>query len=146
MALVKKRKYWYGDSREDLLEEVRRYSTGNTYVATRFASPKCGCGGVTFKLASDEEQGAAKRTCSACGAEHLMGDSKDYADEAEFENHLCICDGEEFELAPGVALYTESNDVRWFYVGCRCIRCNLVGVFVDYKCEAGDADDFLREA
>lgn len=74
-----------------------------------------------------------------------MGDSRDYAEDAEFEEHVCVCDCEEFELAPAVALYAESNDVKWFYVGCRCIECGLVGVFVDYKCEAGDADVFLRE-
>lgn len=146
MALSRKGEFWYGTSREDLEQEVRSYSQGNTYLAAKFASPRCECGSETFKLQSDEEVGAVRRECAACGVRHLMGDSDEYADQANFDNHICMCDSEIFELAPSVALYAGSNDVRWFYVGCRCISCNLVGVFVDYKCEAGDAYRFLEKA
>lgn len=76
---------------------------------------------------------------------HLIGDSQDYADEAEFGAHKCICGKEAFELLSGVALYDGSNDVRWYYIGCRCASCNLVGVFADWKCEAGQADLFLSK-
>ena len=54
-----------------------------------------------------------------------------------------MCDGQAFELLTGVALHADSHDVRWVYLGCRCVQCNLVGVFADWKAEAGDADAFL---
>ena len=46
----------------------------------------------------------------------------------------------------GVSVYEGTHDVRWYYIACRCVECNLVGVFADWKCEAGDAATFLAKA
>jgi hypothetical protein len=145
MTLKKKGKYWYGTTAEDVEAEVIRYSTQNVYAATRFRQSRCNCGSVTFKLESDEEVGAARRICTECGMVHLMGDSLEYANEANFDNHVCICGHEKFKLLSGVALYEGSNDIRWYYIGCLCANCQLVGVFADWKCEAGDANVFLAK-
>jgi hypothetical protein len=45
----------------------------------------------------------------------------------------------------GVSVYEGTHDVRWYYIACRCVECNLVGVFADWKCEAGDAAAFLAK-
>jgi hypothetical protein len=145
MALKKKGKYWYGTEVADLQAEMLRFSRLNEQVAAKFAESACACGGRIFKLDSDEDEGAAKRTCTACATPHLMGDSAEYADEAEFDNHECACGAEEFQLLSGVALYEGSDDVRWYYIGCLCKACSLVGVFAHWKCEGGDADAFLRQ-
>jgi ferredoxin-like protein FixX len=145
VALKKKARYWYGTSAEDIEAEIVRYSTQNGYQAVQFRQSRCNCGGVVFKLETDEDAGAARRVCVKCGEAHLMADSAEWADEAEFENHNCICDHERFVLVSGVATYESSNDVRWYYIGCLCANCQLVGVFADWKCEAGDAGAFLRE-
>jgi hypothetical protein len=42
-------------------------------------------------------------------------------------------------------VYEGTHDVRWYYIACRCVECNLVGVFADWKCEAGDAAAFLAK-
>lgn len=146
MTLKKKGEYWYGTTMEDLEAEMVDYSTQNVYVATRFRQSHCHCGSDTFKLETDDEVGAARRICAACGAVHLMGDSSEYADEADFSRHMHLCEPngyENFKLLSGVALYEGSNDVRWYYIGCLCTNCQLVGVFAEWKCEAGDADTFL---
>jgi len=145
MTLQKKGKYWYGATPEDTEAELVAYSKRNGYTAVKLSQAVCACGNRSFKLETDEEEGAARRTCVRCGAIHLMGDSNEYASEAAFEGHACICDAEEFELVSGVALYADSNDVRWYYIGCQCASCHLVGVFADWKCEAGDADQFLSK-
>ena len=72
-----------------------------------------------------------------------MGDSVEHAHEASFEDHLCVCDADVFELLSGVALYDQSDDIRWYYIGCHCVVCDLVGVFAEWKCEAGNVGDFL---
>lgn len=143
MAVQKKGKYWYGTSAHDTEAEVLRYSTRNRYPAAGFRHAACPCGSQAFRLASDENAGAARRTCTQCGTEHWMGDSELYASEAELESHECICDGDAFHLLSAVALYPQSNDVRWYYIGCYCPNCHLVGVFADWKCEAGEAQAFL---
>ncbi|MCY1043699.1 hypothetical protein OV208_20435 [Corallococcus sp. bb12-1] len=143
MALKKKGRYWYGTGPQDVQAEMVRFSQLNGYPSTRFSASVCSCGNATFKLESDEDAGAARRSCAACGSVHLMGDSAQYADEAEFERHDCACSEQVFQLLSGVALYDGTNDVRWYYIGCLCVACQLVGVFADWKCEAGNADVFL---
>lgn len=73
MALKKKGKYWYGDTSDDIREEVVRYSASNAYCATKFAQPVCVCGSTTFKLESDEDEGVGRRTCTSCHQVHLIG-------------------------------------------------------------------------
>jgi hypothetical protein len=146
MSLKKMGKYWYGTTQADLHLEIVRYSKANGYPASKATDSICTCANRTFKLETDEVEGAAKRTCTTCGSQHLMGDSAEYIEGAELEPHECVCGSQEFELRSGVALYEQSNDVCWYYIGCRCVRCNLVGVFADWKCEAGDADNFLTQA
>ena len=126
---VQKSKYWYGTSTEDLQAEMLRFSKLNGYPATAFARAGCECDSHRFKLESDEEAGAARRICAQCGQVLLMGDSDEFADEAEFDNHACVCDGDEFETLSGIALYEGTADARWHYIGCRCLKCSLVGVF-----------------
>lgn len=127
MALRKKGKWWYGDSQADIRGELARIGELNEYVPTLFADPKCKCGGHLFRLAIDDEQGAAIRTCSKCNAEHPIGDSDEFLEEADPQPSTCVCGKDVFEITVGVSLYDESEDVRWLYVGCRCPSCGLTG-------------------
>ncbi|MFG0678301.1 hypothetical protein [Delftia sp. WSY_7] len=145
MALTKKGEFWYGTTSGDTQAELRSYSIANGHEAVRFASSKCDCGCRTFALQTDEEAGVAIRTCTDCGQEHLMGDSAEHVEEAAPEAHECVCENETFELMSGVSVYEGTHDVRWYYIACRCVECNLVGVFADWKCEAGDAAAFLAK-
>ena len=145
MALKKKGEFWYGTTSGDTQAELRNYSVANRHEAVRFASSKCDCGCRTFALQTDEDAGVAIRTCTDCGQDHLMGDSADHAEEASPEAHECVCENEAFELVSGVCVYEGTHDVRWYYIACHCVECNLVGVFADWKCEAGDAAAFLAK-
>lgn len=104
MALKKKGKYWYGTTVEDTKAEMVRYSALNGYQALKFREAACTCGSPTFNLETDEEAGAARRTCTACGARHWMGDSSEYADDAAPEAHQCVCGATTFRLMSAVAL------------------------------------------
>jgi hypothetical protein len=135
MALRKRGKYRYGDDQADIREEISRYSKKNAYVAHHFADSVCPCGGKVFRLLLDDATGAAVRRCSSCSAEHPIGDSDEYLKDAELDECACPCGGEEFEITVGVSLYEESEDVKWLYLGCRCPKCGLVGVYGDWKNE-----------
>ena len=115
-----KKKFWYGTTQEDLQTEMRRYSVDNVCGGHPLRRLGLRLRRKTFTLDTDEDAGVALRTCTACGNGHYMGDSASYADEAEPARHPCVCDGEAFELLSGVALYEDNNDVRWYYIGCRC--------------------------
>ncbi len=111
------------------------YSRANTYVASQFADAVCSCGGREFQLEVDESAGAAVRYCAVCGDGHAIGDSEDYLADAEVEPCFCLCGSPIFEITVGVALYADSDDVRWLYLGCRCPGCGVVGCYADWKNE-----------
>jgi hypothetical protein len=135
MALRKQGKYRYGDGQADIREEIVRYSERNAYVARHFADATCQCGAKVFRLLLDDNEGAAVRRCVACSAEHPIGDSGEYLDDAELGECACPCGSEHFEIMAGVSLYEESEDVKWLYLGCRCPGCGLVAVYGDWKNE-----------
>jgi len=142
MTISMKNGYYYGENLSDLETEMARFSALN-YPSSLFRSSSCACGGSDFKLQTDEEAGVARRICAVCNLQHLMGDSAEYVEESNPDDHICVCDATIFALLSGVALYPDSNDVRWYYIGCHCRNCGLIGVFAHWKCEAGDAAAFL---
>lgn len=145
MGLRKQGKYWYGDSQADIAQELKRYGELNEYTPTHFADPECSCGSKVFRLRLDNDEGAAIRSCSACGIEHAMGDSEEYLADATLDGCTCVCGGEAFEITVGVSLYEDSNDVRWLYVGCRCVACGLTGCYGDWKNEFLDYRKLLDQ-
>ena len=142
MALVKRGKHWFGDSASDIRGELIRYSARN-YLADHFADSACECGRREFRLLLDDTEGAAVRVCNSCGGKHPIGDSADYLKDASLEECECPCGGGVFEISAGAALYQERDDVRWFYLGCRCLACGLVACYGDWKIGGGDYHELL---
>ncbi len=135
MALRKKGKFFYGDSQFDIREIVLNYSKKNGYPSSHYGDAACTCGSKLFQLILDDEAGAAVRICTACGVQHPIGDSQDYLDEAKLGECECPCGSGIFEITAGVALYEDSEDVRWLYLGCRCPECGMAACYGDWKNE-----------
>jgi hypothetical protein len=135
MALRRVGEWWYGDSQDDIREVLLGYSQRNGYPATEFADAVCPCGGRLFRLSVDEERGAAVRRCEACSREHPIADSQGFLAGAELQECGCPCGSNLFEITAGVALYQDSEDVRWLYLGCRCPECGLTACYGDWKNE-----------
>jgi hypothetical protein len=129
-----------------LQSQIVEYSSRNQYIAEHFAVPKCDlCGCQTFKVVMNEEEGVAARICNSCCDEHGIGDSDDFVDEVEEVYPIeCTCGSKEFEIMAGVSLYSGSEDVRWFYLGCECANCHLSGVYGDWKNEYIGFREFLE--
>lgn len=138
MALQERGTHSYGDSQADICERLVRYSDANGYPAEHFADAVCGCGSRDFSLLLDDKVGVAVRVCRQCETEHPIGDSDQYLEEAELDKCECPCGSSVFEITIGVALYAESEDVRWLYVGCRCPQCGLTACYGDWKNECLD--------
>lgn len=141
--------YWYGDNHADLRQEMLRYSELNGYPIDNYVDVCCACGNDSFYFSTDENEGVALRVCGRCEDEHLMGDSEEYAEEAEIEKHGCLCDAEIFQITAGVHRYrnadeTLSPDVKWLYLGCRCVACGLVGNYAGWKNEFNGYEALLK--
>lgn len=86
-------------------------------------------------------------TCGSCAAAGFVADSQHFLDPEilhEDARCTCLCDGREFEVLVGAALYEDSRDVRWWYVGGRCVRCDVLGIYVDWKDDGSPWEASLR--
>ena len=140
MAIRRVKGLGYGDTQADIRAELVFFSDHGegSYLPRHFADAVCSCGAREFSLQLDEVAGVAIRGCASCGSEHAIGDSAEYVDEADdLDDRDCLCGSPLFEITVGVALYRDSDDVRWIYIGCRCPACALAGSYGDWKCEAG---------
>ena len=135
MALRKKSGQFFGDVQADIRPGLLFYSEKAGYPAEHYADARCGCGESRFRLELDEDQGVAVRICAACAVRHIMADGSEYLENAELQTCSCTCEADVFEITVGVALYEDSEDVRWLYVGCRCVSCGLLGCYGDWKNE-----------
>ncbi|NTX16912.1 hypothetical protein HUA76_39675 [Myxococcus sp. CA056] len=133
MALKKKGRYSYGDSRADIRAELERYSKKNGYPVQRLDELRCPCGHERHHLLIDEEAGAAVQCCARCEHEVPLADSEEFLEEAKLEQAECPCGNGAFEMALGAAFYKDTTDVRWVYIGCRCPECGLTACFGDWK-------------
>jgi hypothetical protein len=132
MSIDRSGKWWIGVGSEDIKEYLEAYSADG-YKSSKFRLAKCTCGGDTFYLFADDEEGCAKRTCTSCGASHFICDSEEYWATASPEQWKCVdCGSKEANIGIGFSLY-EDGEVRWLYVGERCFSCGILGCFAGWK-------------
>jgi hypothetical protein len=132
VSIDKSGEWWKGTSSTDIKEYLEAYSAGN-YRADEFRLAKCECGRDTFRLTADDDEGCAKRTCTSCGAEHLICDSAEYLSLANLQPWTCNdCDSTSANVGVGFSLY-EDGEIRWLYVGERCANCGILGCIAGWK-------------
>lgn len=80
-----------------------------------------------FKVRVDPEEGCAERVCTNCEERAFMLDSHEYVEDATLEPAGCPCGGESFNVAVGFAFREDPSDLKWIYVGLRCVRDSVLG-------------------
>jgi hypothetical protein len=131
MSIDKSGTWWVGSAPEDLDEYLHAYSEdGHAISAFRLA--RCVCGSLEFTVEFDGDEGAARRTCTACHASHFMCESGEVWDDAEPEGWECTeCATRRANVGGGFA--TRGADVRWVFVGVRCVGCGVLGCVAEWK-------------
>src|SRR5262249_50125058 len=132
MTVDKTGEWWHGSSPQDIEEYLREF-TAQAYPIHEFRLARCTCGSEVFRLEADDGEGVARRTCVRCANSHFMCDSEEYSEDAELEQCVCPCEGDEMNVGVGFALYPDDKEVKWLYVGCRCARCGVLGCYADWK-------------
>jgi hypothetical protein len=124
--------WWKGENLDDLRGFVIEF-TSRSYRADEIRQSVCkGCGGTLFGLKVDDDEGCAERCCRGCGEREFIADSEEYWEDATPGDAACPCGAEDFQVAVGFSLI-ESGEVSWISVGCRCVACGVLGVYVDWK-------------
>jgi hypothetical protein len=137
-------KWWIGNEPVDIREFLKAYASQG-YKVDEFRLARCDCSSEVFYLDADGTEGAAKRQCVKCGAEHFICDSEEYWEETGPERCTCVeCGGESVNVGVGFSLYKDAEDVRWLYVGVRCVACGILGCFADWKVAYGPSHHLLN--
>jgi hypothetical protein len=74
-----------------------------------------------------------------------MLDSSEFADEANLESAECPCGGDSFDVAVGFAL-RDDGDVRWVYIGLRCVQDGVLGCYADWKIDYSPSVGLMESA
>ena len=97
------------DLAEDLDPFLRDFTEDDDPV-TEVVNAACGrCGATVFSVHLDDDEGAAQRTCTTCGAEFVMLDSADVIQEADLVEAACPCDYGAWRTAFWVATPTGAS-------------------------------------
>lgn len=133
MALTQQGGYWHGDSAEDIAE-LFHYESVDPVVEVQYA--QCACGNRSFSVMLDLEREYQEAVwfCQICHSQYFFHTGKPQEEEIESEadHEFCDCPCRTqgpsfFELAVGVTVYSNGEDVDWVYLGCRCVKCGITG-------------------
>jgi hypothetical protein len=143
MAIDRTGEWWLGTDAADIDEFIHAFSESG-YLASKVVRAQCsGCSGTTFRVAVDDDEGFVERCCVACGSRTAILDSEDVREDAEPDDVACPCGNKVFEVAVGFALRDNSRDVKWVYVGLRCIDDGVLGVCADWKIDESPSHHLL---
>ncbi len=145
MSIDTSGKWWVGTSPEDIKGYVEAYGSQSSYAVHEFRLAKCACSSVDFHLDADDTEGAAKRTCTKCSRQHFLCDSEEVAEEAEFQHWRCGCGSEVTNIGVGFSLRKKLGEIRWLYVGCRCVKCGILGCFAGWKIDYAPSRQLLDQ-
>lgn len=139
--------WWTSSDPGDIRGFLEAYSSDGGYPIDEFTLSRCSCGSTDFQLDADDTEGCAKRMCKACSEEHYICDSEEYWEDAEPEHWTCIeCKKDTCNVGAGFALYPDSRDIKWIYIGCRCPTCGILGCFAGWKVGYGDSQHLIAKA
>jgi hypothetical protein len=143
MTIDKSGHEWLGSGPEDIDAYLKAYSE-DSYPVGRCIHARCSCGGDRFRLEADAEEGAVKRTCTACGASLLMLDSAEFWGGADPEPVTCACGAKVFEVAVGFS-FREDGTMKWVTVGNRCLACGILGAPAEWKIDGVPSDHLYEQ-
>jgi hypothetical protein len=132
ISIDKAEKWWKGTESGDLKEYLSELAAEVSRI-DEFRLARCNCGSSGFRMEADRSEGVAQKTCVSCGVSSFICDSHKYWEDAKPKGLTCTCGAKEFNVGVGFSLRKEKQDIRWLYVGARCLHCGILGCFVDWK-------------
>lgn len=136
----KTKKYWTGDSSEDISEYLRLYSEENDIDIKDIICHSCG--GNEFNVIADGDESVIQVKCVKCGDEKLLLDSEEYLEDASLKPIKCpVCGrGGTYNVKVGF-IRKENGSVKWVYIGNRCTECGVLGSCDDWPIDYEPTED-----
>lgn len=134
--------FWTGDSPEDIAEYLSAFSKIPNLETKPVVCSRCG--GNTFTLRTDWNEGAAQAICTGCKAKKLLLDSAEIWEDCSPRPLKCpVCKTRIYNVGAGLHR-RESGDLQWVYIGVRCAECGTLGCCVDWEIDYGPTDEMEK--
>ena len=131
--------YWTGDSPDDIDEWLGEYTE---LTDLKVKPVHCrSCGGNAFKLRVDQDEGAIQVICGSCGKKKILLDGEDVWKECRLRAIKCPSCKEALHNVRIGFQYRNNGEVKWVYVGNRCVSCGLLGSVVDWHVTYGPTEE-----
>lgn len=134
MSVDKTGKWWVGDQPTDIREFLEAYASAG-YEINEFRLAKCPCGSEGFLLWADDDEGCGRKQCESCKLFSFICDSEEYWQDAnpkQWKCTICKSKAKTCNVGVGFSLY-EDGEIRWLYIGERCLSCGVLGCFAGWK-------------
>ena len=135
-------KFWTGDSPDDIDEWLGEY----TELADLNVKPVLcrACGADVFKIRVDQNEGAIQVICHSCGTKKILMDGEEIWKECRPRARKCpICKESLYNVRVGFQ-YRDNGDVKWVYIGNRCVSCGTLGSYVDWSVDYGPTEEMEK--
>ncbi len=134
------KKYWTGDSPEDISEWLRLYARDDVLDVKSVICHTCG--GDSFELRVDQNEDAIQVKCTTCGTKKILLDCGDIWADAKPRLRKCsICKtSRSYNVRVGF-VRRENGSVKWVYIGNRCTECGTLGSYLDWKIDYEPTDE-----
>ncbi|MBQ8688171.1 MAG: hypothetical protein IJ512_06435 [Ruminococcus sp.] len=126
------KKYWTGDSAEDVDEYLRQYSEDDNIDVKPVICRSCG--NDFLELRVDRNAAAIQVKCPECGAKKILLDCDEVWQEAKPRLRKCsVCKNcKQYNVRVGF-IRRDNGSAKWVYIGNRCTNCGTLGSYLDWK-------------
>lgn len=152
MTIERRPQWWLGSEESDIGLYLEELTNG---TSERYTQSICSCSSTEFQVYFDREQGFVSRICTECLTEHLVCDSSDSQPDSSPHKFSCVqCGKTAANLGVGFALrprklteiFGQNRDVRWIWVGLRCVGCGVLGCIADWKIDYAPSNFLVNQA
>ncbi|MDE5577788.1 MAG: hypothetical protein K2J11_10415 [Oscillospiraceae bacterium] len=136
----KSKKYWTGDSADDISEYLRLYSEDDNIDVKPVICHSCG--NDSFELRVDQNEDVIQVKCTNCGTKKILLDCDEFWEDARPRLRKCpICKScKSYNVSVGFTR-RENGSVKWVYIGNRCTNCGTLGSYLDWKIDYEPTDE-----
>lgn len=134
------KKYWTGDSADDISEWLRLYSEDDSIDVKPVQCHSCG--NDSFELRVDQNEDAIEVKCTQCGTKKILLDCDEVWEDAKPRLRKCsVCKAcKAYNVRVGF-IRRENGSVKWVYIGNRCTNCGTLGSYLDWKIDYEPTDE-----
>ena len=137
------KRYWTGDSADDINEYLRLYSEDDNIDVKPVLCHTCG--NDAFELRVDQDEDAIQVKCAQCGTKKILLDCEEIWEEAKPKLGKCsVCKtGKQYNVRVGF-IRRDNGSVKWVYIGNRCMNCGTLGSYLDWKIDYEPTDEMEK--